>query len=457
MQTAFGLAFRDLRKYTDRKSFIALAAMMAVATMATVVIIFCIHQVLAYRRVSIGITSQQQALNAYYSQLLNAETGQRGYLLTGDPSYLLPYNRAVKTLPGEATALIAAGKNLPNDGELKPIVPLTKNKLNELNQTIQAYASQGLPAASAIVETNRGEQYMSSLRAIIDKANAQLASELKTNRATATRFGAYATWISAVTLVVMLMLGGLVYWLFLSAIKAEHELESTKEQFVSLASHQLRTPAAGIKAILSMLAAEDVGTLNGQQKKLVARAEESSQRQLRIVEELLEAARASSGRMTISPTRINVVDIINAVISEHHPTAGQTFKVDAPSKPTWIVADPMKLHMAISNLIDNAFKYGAPRGEVTLRVKKTPGRNGSGELTIEVTDDGEGIDDVDLPGIFDRYGRARATIAKGIEGTGLGLYLTRSVIELHHGSISVTSKKGGGTVFSVVLPTGHTQ
>lgn len=444
------MSYHELRQYSDRKIFITLGALMAVALVATVAFLFCLNNVLRLRQESIQITKIQSQLDAFYIQLLNAETGQRGYLLTGDASYLKPYQEAVKQIPQKGAQLDSAGRNYSYADKIHAAREVATNKMAELSTTLRLREREGSEAALARVQTGTGQEYMNNLRSLMSEITAQQTTDLAVKRERATSFGDWARWISVLMAAGVVALAGLVYFLFLKAIQSERALDRAKDDFVALASHQLRTPATGVKSILSVLRANDVGVLNDRQRHLVDRAIESTDREIRIVEELLNVARADAGRLVLKPIELDLRKLVEAAATAQRDTIEhkhQHLTLQLPDRPIHLVADPEKLHMAVSNLIDNASKYTSQNGGVTVSVHQQ--RN---TAKIDVSDTGIGIDKAELAIIFDRFQRAHGVITGGTEGTGLGLYLARHIAELHNGVIEVKSKKGRGSTFTLKLP-----
>jgi two-component system cell cycle sensor histidine kinase PleC len=447
---AITLSFNEFRRYSDRRIFASLAAITIVALLATFGILIAIGHVLLARQQSIQITKIQAQLSSFNILILEAETAQRGYLLTGDTAYLAPYTTAVQTYPVESQKLATMGRGQSYTPQLNRMLEIASNKMAELKLTISTYQLQGPSAAMVIVEGGSGLAYMDQIRTLMSQISSQQASELAVKRARATADGAVADDIGTAMLVAIALLAGLVYYLFIQAMKAERSLEMAKGEFVSLASHQLRTPATGVKSILSVLGEEGVGPLNGQQKRLLSLAADSNDRELRIVEELLNVAKAESGQMHLNAAHIDLRKVVASVVDDVRPMAiekNQRLEVITPKHPVWLEGDAEKLYMAISNLVDNACKYTPDDGFVSIRIRAS-----TRYVRVEVSDSGRGIDTNDVATIFDKFGRADATISATVDGSGLGLYLARQITRLHNGSIEVTSRRGHGSTFALVLP-----
>jgi PAS domain S-box-containing protein len=232
----------------------------------------------------------------------------------------------------------------------------------------------------------------------------------------------------------------------------ERQLDLAKDDFVAIASHQLRTPATGIKAILSMLQGENFGPLNEKQQRYLGMATQSNDRQLRIIEDLLSVARADAGTMDLALDYVDLTELVNCIVREHAPdlkARRQQLQFQSPAQ-LHIVGDGQKLQMVIDNLISNASKYTPKGGRISVRLTRT-----DSESMVEVTDTGVGIAAEHLNDIFAKFGRINNELSVPGGSTGLGLYLAKKIMNLHNGDISVQSQTGQGSTFTITLPNAH--
>ncbi len=230
--------------------------------------------------------------------------------------------------------------------------------------------------------------------------------------------------------------------------KKELEVEAMKDRFLSLATHQLQTPATGIKLALSMLRDGVAGKLNKEQSDLVHDAIEGNNRGISIVSDLLNVARVDSGRMILEKTSTDLYDLVHDIVREQQQTIEarkQSIRVTAEH----VVAlfDAPRLRMAIENLVSNASKYTPDGGKITIELPKA-----TDTITIKVLDAGVGIAKKDIPRMFTKFTRIDNELSTKREGTGLGLYLAKQIVELHGGEILVESEVGKGSQFTVQLP-----
>lgn len=228
------------------------------------------------------------------------------------------------------------------------------------------------------------------------------------------------------------------------------ELNRSKDEFISLASHQLRTPATGVKQYVGMLLAGYAGRISEQQRQLLNTAYESNERQLKIINDLLKVAHLDAGKVSLQKTMVDIVDLIEDVIDEQADTfksRGQGAIFKRSEKSILVRVDEDRIRMVLENLIDNASKYSLHGSTVVISVKKY-GRN----LLVRVKDQGVGIDQQDQDKLFKKFSRIDNPLSTLVGGTGLGLYWAKEIIDLHGGTIEVDSQVKKGTTFTIRLP-----
>lgn len=231
---------------------------------------------------------------------------------------------------------------------------------------------------------------------------------------------------------------------------SEQELENAKDEFVSLASHQLRTPAAATKQFLAMFLQGYAGTIDNRQRRFLQEAYDNNQLGINIIEELLNITRLESNKLNIIKEKIELGSFLRKAVKQHRPLAdrsGQSLKLLLPQKPLYLDTDASLLAMALDNLITNALKYSTEAGHVTIKLTNTP------HISIAITDTGIGIKAKDQAKIFERFGRIEDPHTQHISGTGTGLYLVRKIVKKLHATIKVESTYGQGSTFTLEFKT----
>ena len=233
-------------------------------------------------------------------------------------------------------------------------------------------------------------------------------------------------------------------------ITKDREIDQAKTEFVSLASHQLKTPLSAINWYSEMVLEEEVGPLNEKQKEYLKNLYDANRRMVELVNSLLNVSRIDLGAFAVEPSPTDFSAVADEVLTELKPQIGlkklrldKEYDKQVPS----INADPKLLRIIFQNLLSNAVKYTAPNGVIGLALKKE-GDN----ILIRVTDTGYGIPAADQGKIFTKLFRADNVRDKEAEGTGLGLYIVKAVVEAGGGRIWFDSLEGRGTSFFITLP-----
>lgn len=228
------------------------------------------------------------------------------------------------------------------------------------------------------------------------------------------------------------------------------ELNQSKDEFIALASHQLRTPATGVKQYLGMLLEGYVGDLNDRQKEFATQAYDSNERQLATINDLLQIAQIDANKIVLDYAKVDVHKLIKAVVREQKGNVErrrQKIAVYAKSDETLAWADPLRLRMVFDNLIDNASKYSRDNTKITVTLQKT-----DDWVIVQVTDQGIGIAERDFTKLFQKFSRIHNPLSIVVGGNGLGLYLAKRIIDAHKGEIQVSSVLQQGSTFTVRLP-----
>ena len=229
----------------------------------------------------------------------------------------------------------------------------------------------------------------------------------------------------------------------------ERQLEQAKDEFVSLVSHQLRTPLTAIRLFVEMVLDEQVGKLNAGQRDYLSKVDTSTNRMIQLVGDFLNTSRIELGRLRVEPSPTKLEELVQSHINEVQPLADQkqvTIKYSARKLPE-VSVDPSLYGQVIHNLLTNAIRYTKNGGNVSVSLQK----NSKG-YQLDVSDNGIGIPKDAQGKLFQRFFRADNAIKVEGEGSGLGLYLIKKIVELSHGKIWFESTEGKGTTFHVIIP-----
>jgi signal transduction histidine kinase len=229
------------------------------------------------------------------------------------------------------------------------------------------------------------------------------------------------------------------------------ELDQLKSEFLSLATHQLRSPLTAIKGYSAMLVDGDFGILPPKATDAARTVMQSCQNLINIVEDFLNISRIEQGRMVYEKTIFNLGELVNEVIKEIKPNIDKTglaFELTIPRNiSTQVNADRGKIKQVIGNIIDNAVKYTV-HGSIKVSVSTDKSL-----VKVAVKDSGVGIDPNEIDKLFNKFSRTKDANKTNIHGTGLGLYIAKKIVEAHSGDIKISSEGlGKGSTFTIELP-----
>ena len=226
------------------------------------------------------------------------------------------------------------------------------------------------------------------------------------------------------------------------------ETDRRKDEFLAMLAHELRNPLAPITNAVCLLRRDQGDPAQQQAREIIER---QTHRLARLVDDLLEVARITSGRIRLQLERVKLTDIVQRAVEtvrpliEHHR---HTLAVTLPPTPVWLHCDPARIEQALVNLMNNAAKYTDDGGRIDVN-----GRVDGGEVLLSVRDNGMGIESELLTRVFDLFTQATRSLDRSHGGLGIGLSLVRRLVTMHGGSVEVTSAVGRGSEFVIRLPT----
>jgi signal transduction histidine kinase len=229
-------------------------------------------------------------------------------------------------------------------------------------------------------------------------------------------------------------------------------VEGAKNEFVSLASHQLRTPATNVRQYLGLVLEGYLGKLSKQQREALEVANRNNNSEISIINDLLNVAKLDLNKIRLKKLPVDMPALVLQVATEYQAVASlkqQVIRTKLVGTLPIVKADETYLKSVLENLVDNACKYSPAKSTITIRLVMRAAQKK--RLTLEVIDSGIGISKRDGSKLFKKFSRLPTAIDNA-EGTGLGLYWVKQIVELHGGKISIVSAPGKGSTFTVVLP-----
>lgn len=320
----------------------------------------------------------------------------------------------------------------------------THNRLSLVRQSVERYLTyshklnaQGLVGNQLYVKTGGLFEAAQENAMVLIQEQRQMAFRLDD---IANAEGNSYKFASAAFFGLIVIAGGLMLWLLLSALRKQNQQRLLS---LSAVAHDLRNPLGAIQMSLELLSHPLAAEQNSQ---LMAALRRQVQRMRNLIEDLLDSTRIQSGQLSLNKTLTDLGTIIrDSVVLFGTESAKHRIGLTLPDDDIQMLGDPTRLTQVFNNLIGNAIKYSPAGGEINVSLK----REGDSVL-VSVADHGLGIDEKDLETIFEPFRRSHS--GTGIPGLGLGLSITKKIIEAHNGSLSVSSEKGQGSRFTIELP-----
>jgi signal transduction histidine kinase len=233
-------------------------------------------------------------------------------------------------------------------------------------------------------------------------------------------------------------------------ITREDESERLKDEFITNISHELRTPLTAIKGYSDLLVMTSSGSLDERRLEFIRTIGDNTTQLLRHINELIDISQIQAGDLGLEKERLLFSDLVGEVAEnwrERMEAGGLMLRVRLSGGNLWVHGDRGRLIWAIDNLLSNAYNYTLSGGRVEVRAFQE-----DNEARLDVSDTGVGVASADQPYLFTRFFRAHNELTFGVRGVGLGLFITRSIVEAHHGWVGARSELGVGSTFSIALP-----
>jgi signal transduction histidine kinase/ActR/RegA family two-component response regulator len=434
--------------------------------------------------------------------LLDAETGMRGYLLTGQEAFLAPYEKAIETVPTALAQLDRVLQDSPAQVQrMQQITSLAEQKLDDLTALRYAGHAGGALTSRQQELLRTGSELTDALQRQFTEMNAEENRLLSLREALDERVHRRLVDTMALSVVLGLPLGLLAVMLFVAGIAGRVQLlsESAKQlaeggplsalplgndeigrlghalirssallrererglreaqadadranraktEFLSRMSHELRTP---MNAILGFAQLMEMDSLTPEHRESVEHILKGGRHLLELINEVLDIARVEAGRLTLSPEPVQVSDVVREALELIGPLADRRhlrMHGEARTCDWYVIADRQRLKQVLLNLLSNAVKYNREGGTLTVSCEGSrPGR-----VRLKVNDTGLGISAEEIDRLFVPFERLGAA-QTGVEGTGLGLALCKRLIEAMGGALGVKSTVGQGSTFWVDL------
>jgi signal transduction histidine kinase len=378
-----------------------------------------------------------------------AESNQRGYVITGDPAYLTYFSNYTKVIMVELKSLENPVYGV-SQAEIKKLEDMLNRRTARLKMVTNIRDTKGEKAAADSIGTNIGLTQTNQIKDEIQRISQKKYEPIgpiyeKTRDALRT-----ALLVAGTTISFALMICILISWYFQQAIQRERATENVKNEFLSLASHQLRTPATNVKQYLGILREGYLGKLKPEQNEALEIAHKNNEIEISIINDLLGVAKLDLNKIRLRKRRTNMYNLVKEVIEENKPKIRERRQVikfvDADKKAEALI-DSNYVKGVVENLLDNAIKYSHKRTHIYVGLKSRSSR-----VVLSIQDEGIGLKRKEINKLFKKFSRIPNIFSDASESTGLGLYWVKQIVELHGGRVSVRSKYKQGSTFIVELP-----
>ena len=410
----------------------------------------------AVRVVNNHARTRQQTLhelNGLYSSIEQAQSGQRGYLLTQIDSYLEPYEESVREVPRQLAAVREMGDDSVYErvqiGELEDLV---SRKLAELRQTVQLSRDGKIQEALVVVRTGEGKVLMDQIRELVAKIESDELGLLKRASHDVETRAAIAGTTSSIAVLLGLLLLTVAVWRIQKEKAAVLEATLAKSRFLANMSHELRTPLNAIIGYSEMLHEEAEDSGNPGLLADLLRIRMAGRHLLDLINSILDLSKIEAGKMDVHLESFDIVQLLTEVEAVAQPLVeknGNRLSIQCPADIGSLYADQTKVRQCLFNLLSNGAKFTS-NGEVCLRVERRS--HPRAEIVFTVQDTGIGMTKQQMENLFQPFTQADASTAKRFGGTGLGLAITRRFVQLMGGSVDVESEPGHGSSFTLHLP-----
>jgi len=404
--------------------------------------------------------SRLRAITKLLSVVQDAESGQRGFLITGNPRYLEPYKAALALISQTRRDLNALVADEPQLVELsQQFDQHIDAELKELADTIEIHRREGAAAAYAAVQAGEGERHMDSIRALTDKMERIEGDHRTALQKVAESSIQFSIVLMFVSTIFGLSAIGLGFYLIQREILARRqfaemlqEADRKKNDFLALVGHELRNPLAAITNAADVM--HLLGNLDETGEEMRAIINRQIVFMSRLVNDLLDTARVAHGKLELCKTRLDLAELLRRTVTDARSAmqaGGVRIDLESPAEPVWVSGDATRLAQVVGNLVDNAVKFSPRNGRVWLKLRTSQGD--SQQATISVVDHGVGMEPEMLQSVFEPFVQGVAAGDRDRRGLGLGLALARGLVELHGGQIAAHSAgTGHGTTMTVTLP-----
>lgn len=409
-------------------------------------------------------------LNGLLLTMVNAETGQRGYLITGNSTYLEPYNLAISNVDSQIQELQTLTSDNPvQQTNINNLKPLVDERLSQLKTVLQIGKTQGFASVQTAINQNTGKATMDKIRGVvgdmINEEDTLLASRSETSNVAIqyTLITIIAGMVLAIAITVVT-----VFVLYKRLRKEEtledknmeliveteklRERDNLKDELSAMVSHELKTPLVTISGYAEMLKEDNaLGTLNPDQKHAVDAIDANCSKLERLIGDILDVQKVDLRKMKFNKNEFDVSEFMEDLIQIHARlmTDKKIHFANLSREKITITSDKDRLAQVFANLIKNAIDFVPEnRGKIEIGAQYEDTKN----VLFYVKDNGNGISKENQENLFKKFYQVDTSLKRKHGGTGLGLVICKGIVEGLGGKIWFESEEGKGTTFYFSIP-----
>jgi signal transduction histidine kinase len=444
------LGYWSRRRYSQAHIF---GVMIGVLVAVLALVAYSIYSITNLRQLSSQLNTSSLA-RANISQAVirtqQAQASAASYIVSGDRQDLNNFHTSYAAANRDVNGLMAGNFNSSLRPKVKQFIAYARQDLELARQQVNA---SGGTATTATTSVARAGKVASSIQpgdiaSLESDIKNELGQNLKNIIGQMSRIIAVVAVLSFVAIGLFLLLGFLMF----VSLNRQKVIESSRDEFINLAAHNLRTPATIVKQYLAMVSEGYFGEVNDRQKTALATAATANERKLKLIDTFLNVAELNSGRKPVELTTLDIKPIVESVVKDYRPVARskhQHIKLKTSLLPITVSGNAEYVRSALDNIINNAVKFSSRNKTININVTTA-----GDEAVVEVGDEGIGVKGGELGHIFNKFAQADSGMGKttgGVSGSGLGLFWTQEVINMQGGRVTVDSKYGKGSTFRIYL------
>jgi signal transduction histidine kinase len=444
-------ALKQISRWKNYPTHI-ISVILSIALIATITLssieIYANHNIAGINSRRDAVRNQLIVANNLLTSVQSADISQRDYILTNNSRYLQNQQELDSQINLDIRELKTPTYVSNVDRDKSELISLTKGKEKQLSNTLAIYRQSG--TAAAVATFSRSEYSTSRIEALVKDIQAAQQGILNNYQNEASLYQHLVSVALPFLIIFDAVIFILTIYIFRSGINKERRLEREQSEFISIASHQLRTPATTVKQYVAMLKDGFFGNVSAKQKAILDTIEGANNRSISIANNLLYTSQIDSGLAVIKKEPCDLKEVIKKTLENYNSTIKNSrlsLRKILPDKPAIIKGDENYLQIVFETVIDNACRYSSPGKSITVSLKAN-----TQSYSLRIKDAGVGIKPAEQKQLFKKFSRLERGVKMYPDGSGVGLYLMRSIMAKTDGHYFIKSELNKGTTFEFIFP-----